>query len=114
MTYEIGQKVETPFGVCKVMNVDGLLIKVEHVGTLSEFELPIGMLSLYKTAHDKLLSMGFEFEEVLDWAKNPFSHNWKKDGQKITIYLFENTVTTYEVCKEAIEVLTQYLEEMAK
>lgn len=115
MKYEIGQKVETPFGkgiVTFLSNIgddeiDSVWVSFKNV---PEIEFSINVIKPYKTPHERLLEMGFEFEEVLDWGNNPFCHNWRKDDQKITIYLSENTITTYEVCKEAIAVLTQYLE----
>lgn len=111
MKYEIGQKVTTPLGVAVIKYyLGGNTTWLSFDENMAEIEFDIKYLKPYKTPHEKLLEMGFEFEEVLDWGNNPFSHNWIKDDQKITIYLSENTITTYEVCKEAIAVLTQYLE----
>lgn len=114
MKYEIGQKVETPFGIAEIVFLHDIPIKWARVKIPNNHEwlysFNVDDLKPYKTPYEKLLEMGFEFEEVLDWGENPFCHNWRKDDQRITIYLSENTITTYEVCKEAIAVLTQYLE----
>lgn len=116
MTYEIGQKVETQLGVGIIYTMqttkDQVIYKVDFEKKKLNFLAAFveEELKPYKTPHDKFVEMGFKFEEVLDWGGNPFSYNWRKDDQRITIYLSENTITTYEVCKEAIAVLTQYLE----
>ena len=108
MTYEVGQKVETPFGICKVTDVNGLLVKVEHAGTLSEFELPIGMLSPYKTADEKLIEMEYYYvrgyENYLLYAKGV---------NAVIIHPRSKTYTTnFDITLELSRILTQYLEEL--
>lgn len=116
MTYEIGQKVETPLGVgvlYTTQTINGFVkYKVEFEKSTLNFLASFveEELKPYKTPHEKLLDMGFEFAVDVDWANMDFSHKFSKDDQRITIYLYDKTVTTYEVCKEAIAVLTEYLE----
>lgn len=68
MTYEIGQKVETPLGVGEIID-----IFTREDKTISECKVCIKSHSVwfgvddlkpYKSGHDKLLSMGFEM--ILD------------------------------------------------
>lgn len=109
--YEIGQQVETPIGKGKIFdtNNSGDMYHVELKDGSTKWFWE-GYLKPYKTPHEKLIDLGFTFDVDVDWANMDFSHKFSKDEQRITIYLYDKTVTTYEVCKEAIVVLTEYLE----
>ena len=136
MTYEIGQKVETPLGVGGIIDVF-----TREDKTISECKVCIKTHSVwfgvddlkpYKTAHDKLLSMGFE-EKIHD---KTVEREIKRGDYKqyvnypivILIDLNQKDFTTYTlyngsknnvddvswVSLELSRILTQYLEEMAE
>ncbi len=120
MTYEIGQKVETPLGVGEVIDVF-----TREDKTISECKVCIKTYSVwfgvddlkpYKTAHEKLIKMGFT--ATLEFDKYPIYRN--NFGLELSFNPIEKTyyLTKWEestkVSLELSRILTQYLEEMAE
>lgn len=115
--YKIGDKVETPFGVGKVLNINGLIGTFEQQATLSTFEFPIGDVKPYRTAHEKLIELGWE------------NKLYERDTRRYEAYnmwvIFDVTNKTYTINKlvgiaiicpnidiALSRILTQYLEEL--
>lgn len=130
MKYEIGQKVETPLGVGKVVGYHELydiyLVDLNDEFTNKQFKEY--HLKPYKSPHDKLLSMGFE-EKIHDKTveretKNGDYKQYVKYPFVILIDLNRKDFTTYTlyndsknnvddvswVSLELSRILTEYLE----
>ena len=117
--YKIGDKVETPLGVAKVLGINGLIGTFEHQATLSTFEFPIGAVKPYRTAHEKLIEMGYEvFDEDhmgIIYRDKTCCINISKIGKS---YWLEGRprgdyiVNVPEVDLTLSRILTQYLEEL--
>ena len=139
MKYEIGQKVETPLGVGTVVKVykkcPGLtdhthLIRFDvdekHIYAIGFNE---GLLKPYKTAHEKLLAMGWEEklhdkaveEEVKEgiykqYVSYPYVILIDLELKEFTSYVLYTGSSDVDdvswINLELSRILTQYLEEM--
>ena len=116
MTYEIGQKVETPLGVGTISYIDSEFAWVSIKGT-PEIEFDIRHLKPYKTAHERLLEMGWE--DVETYSVDIIEY--RKDGSEIYVYkrdkkyeAYDGLSSAYSMNLELSRILTQYLEEMAE
>ena len=124
MTYEIGQKVETPLGVGEIVGVIeypkgygntyrvDIKIKEEVINKMYEFD----ELKPYKTAHEKLIEMGLHFKITNDYAGDIFSHEWWNDNnyRVLAFYVNEKETTVSEANHDIMRIIPQYLEEMAE
>lgn len=110
MNFELGQKVITPLGVGVINALDTIHACVVFKQYSQELPFKYEHLKPYTSPHDRLIELGFELTVDVDWANMAFSHKFSKDEQRITIYLYDKTVTTFEVCKEAIAIISEYLE----
>lgn len=110
MNFELEQKVITPLGVGVINALDNIYAWIVFKQYPQELPFKYEHLKPYKTPHERLIDLGFTFDVDVDWANMDFSHKFSKDEQRITIYLYDKTVTTYEVCKEAIVIISEYLE----
>ena len=120
MKYEIGQKVETPLGVEEITFISEFthdLTPAYHV-RLKGHELCFSEdeLKPYKTAHEKLLSMGLSLKIRKNWGGGVFSHEWWNDDNErvLVFYVDEKTTTVYEANHEIMRIIPQYLEEMSE
>src|SRR5690554_3245177 len=125
--FKAGDKVETPFGVGIFYGyIDGgfmsgsLRVDYEKVQTGAVYFWNEDDIKPYKTAHEKLIDLGWEFCE---WSiKENFKQYEKFDGisrrtmsirickDRHGIYYFLNNFTYVE--KELSKILTQYLVEL--
>lgn len=125
--FKVGDKVETPFGVGIFHSyVDGgfmsgsFRVRYEKVQTGGVYFWNEDDIKPYKTAHEKLIDLGWEFCE---WSiKENFKQYEKYNEYSRTtmsirifknrhgIYYFLNNFTYVE--KEFSKILTQYLEEL--
>ena len=121
MTYEIGQKVETPLGVGVVKglrsnNTKFVTVKFNDDDSMCmEFESQY--VKPYKSAHEKLIEMGLSLKIINDaWSLSVFSHEWWSDDNRriIAFYTLDKLVTVYEANHEIMRIIPQYLEEMAE
>ncbi len=125
MTYEIGQKVETPLGVGEIVGVIeypkgygntyrvDIKIKEEVINKMYDFD----ELKPYKTAHEKLLEMGYECDGTYDGKQ----YTNTKEDETLPVEINIDTHNKYYyipnndyVNLELSKILTQYLEEMAE
>ena len=123
MTYEIGQKVETPLGVGEIVGVIeypkgygntyrvDIKIKEEVINKMYDFD----ELKPHKTAHEKLLSMGYECEDT--YSGKQYTNTKEDEALPVRVdideiskyyYIPDNDCVNLELSR----VLTQYLEEM--
>ena len=118
MKYEIGQKVETPLGVGVVKyNMGGSILWVSFDENRPEIEINKEDIKPYRTAHDKLLSMGLSLKIINDaWGSSVFSHEWWSDDNRriIAFYMLDKLVTVYEANHEIMRIIPQYLEEIVE
>lgn len=65
MKFEVGQKVETPFGKAEIVFLDDIPIKWARVKIPNNHEwlypFNVDDLKPYKTPHEKLIELGFKF-----------------------------------------------------
>ena len=119
MTYEIGQKVETPLGVGNVVGYHEFY-EIYSVDLLTNPEFtdqPFKEYHLkpYKTANDKLIEMGLHLKITKNWAGGIFSHEWWNDNNRvIAFYVNEKETTVFEANHDIMRIIPQYLEEMAE
>lgn len=134
MTYEIGQQVETPFGVGEVVALGSAFNGVESYRvrfTLPKdengylhpiIEFPHYHLKPYKKAHEKLLEIGFEVYLNDDYTIiyfNKTTYQFVKIDKKFKTYqsYWEDESYNYNphfITLELSRILTQYLEELAE
>ena len=110
--YKVGDKVETRLGVGEVITVTNGWITVDILDYLiTAWHLDI---EPYRTAHEKLIEMGWKLEKVIGCYNQVYLHKWldTNDDVRIRIYLDDKTFTTFELPNEHIGILTQYLEEL--
>ena len=126
MTYEIKQKVETPLGIGTIVGSKPILYardvyNVELKTKERDFYIWFtqDVLKPYKTPHERLLEMGYVYEE----HKQGHRYTHKENLDYIDIDLFRNTFYHFEFSfrkfpkpagtnLELLKILTQYLEEM--
>ena len=116
MEFKIGQKVNVPLGVGVIKYyMGGSTVWVSFDENMAEIELDIKHLKPYKTAHEKLIDMGFtRFYELSN------SINYSNGQNLISFDKGSNTVLFYNrfnmdcsvINMELSRILTQYLEEM--
>ena len=111
--FKAGDKVETPFGVGIFERyVDGgfmsgsLRVCYEKVQTGGVYFWNEDDIKPYKTAHEKLIDMGYEFVK----ANNCVFYR-HEELPKITIYN-DKTYSCSDADLELSKILTQYLEEL--
>jgi len=105
--YKIGDKVETPLGVGKLVDIsqnNETKFKVAY-GTRTTWYAHDEITS-YRTAHEKLIEMGYKLTKYTDYV----SYRHKK-MVGIVIYN-DNTYSCNDTNLELSYILTQYLEEM--
>ena len=118
MTYEIGQKVETPLGVGKVVGYHELydiyLVDLLTNPAFTNQQFKEYHLKPYKTAHDKLVEMGLHLKITNDYAGGIFSHEWWNDNnyRVLAFFVNEKQTTVYEANHDVMRIIPQYLEEM--
>lgn len=112
--YKVGDKVETPLGVGVIKWIDKasknedegfdtIYVSIKH---FPEIEFNERHIKPYRTAHEKLIEMGYEFEQL--------------EGYKIYRHIEKSIIGVYEdktyCCVEVdldlSRILTQYLEEL--
>lgn len=125
--FKAGDRVETPFGVGIFQSyVDGgfmsgsFRVHYEKVQTGGVYFWNEDDIKPYKTAHEKLIDLGWEFwgeylkykqyEKFDETSRRTTSIRIYKDHHGI--YYFLNNFTYVE--KELSKILTQYLEELEK
>ena len=111
MTYEIGQKVETEKGNGIIVGISGYeeqlyIVEITNIGKWGFNE---HQLKPYRTAHEKLLEMGYECEERRD--VKIYRHENKISSVRV---YDDNTISCNDIDLELSRILTQYLEEMAE
>ncbi len=123
MTYEIGQKVETPLGWGRLSYFDSEFAWVSIKGT-PEIEFDIRHIKPYKTAHDKLIDMGFsyEYDECNDELSDKVHTYYNaKRHLKIEVTVTPNGVGwhthfydayNYIANLETLEIIKQLVEEL--
>ena len=107
MKYKIGDKVETPLGVGKLVDIsqnNETKFKVAY-GTRTTWYAHDEITS-YRTAHEKLIEMGYESTKGNNFTK--YRHD---ELPRITIYN-DNTYSCSDTNLELSRILTQYLEEL--
>jgi len=102
--------VITPLGVGVINALDNIYTWIVFKQYAQELPFKYEHLKPYTSPHDRLIELGFELTVDVDWANMDFSHKFSKDEQRIIIYLHDKTVTVYEVGKEAIAIIPEYLE----
>ena len=129
MTYKIGQKVETPLGVGTVTVIDkdlkwNTLIAV-NIGKLSIDYIGLVFkesdITPYKSAHDKLVEMGFVIVEdniawvVYEYKKAEYVIRFCKGSKQVGVYHdYEDNANYRYISLKLSRILTQYLEEMSE
>ena len=108
MKYEIGQKVETGKGNGIIVGISGYeeqlyIVEITNIGNWGFNE---HQLKPYRTAHEKLIEMGYESTKGNNFTK--YRHD---ELPRITIYN-DNTYSCSDTNLELSRILTQYLEEM--
>ena len=117
MTYEIGQKVETPLGVGIIYTIqtikEQVMYKVEFEKTKLNFLASFveEELKPYKTAHERLIEMGFTY--IVDYYDYSLFHN-EKTNEEVYVYHNKTYDANINITLELSRILTQYLEEMAE
>jgi len=116
MTYEIGQKIETPFGIGTIIRSKPILYardvyKVEIKTKDRDYDIWFtqGVLKPYKTAHDRLIEMGFELvtaNKLIYITYDDLTH-FVVDKERKELNFHIGTVDL-----ELSRILTQYLEEL--
>ena len=113
--FKAGDKVETPFGVGIFYGyIDGgfmsgsLRVDYEKVQTGAVYFWNEDDLKPYKTAHEKLIDLGYELTERNDYIF--YRHD---ELPKVTIYS-DKTYSCSDTNLELSKILTQYLEELEK
>lgn len=106
--YKIGDKVETEKGNGIIVAISGYeeqlyIVEITNIGNWGFNE---HKLKTYRTAHEKLIEMGYESTNGNNFTK--YRHD---ELPRITIYN-DNTYSSYDTNLELSRVLTQYLEEM--
>ena len=131
--YKIGDKVETPLGIGVIigkrvaMQHDDIIFEVENKGIKVDFRNT--HVTPYRTAHDKLIEMGYE-EKIHDTAvkhdvESGRYKQYAKNYEVILIDIEDREFTTYTlyngskgvddvswVNHKLSRILTQYLEEL--
>ena len=103
--YKIGDKVETPLG-------SGYVESIRYDGTIGVgIGFPIVYfkekeLTPYRTAHEKLIEMGYELTKRSDYVF--YRHD---DLPRVTIYS-DKTYSCSDTNLKLSRILTQYLEEI--
>lgn len=137
MTYEIGQKVETEKGNGIIVAISGYeeqlyIVEITNIGKWGFNE---HQLKPYKTAHEKLIEMGYEYEEHkqghryihrenkdyidIDLFRESYYHfefKYQRDYRKTPYPIRHYRTTPYPISTnlELSRILTQYLEEMVE
>ena len=98
--YKIGDKVETP-------HFTGIVEKVYESGVKVNGKMfPLKDIKPYRTAHEKLIEMGYELTKRTDYVF--YRHD---DLPRVTIYS-DKTYSCSDTNLALSRILTQYLEEM--
>lgn len=101
--YKIGDKVETPHGVGRVDKVFDSGLRVNFGGSKL---IPLKDVKPYTSAHDKLIKLGYEFQQYDNFKK--YMHD-----ELATVRVDnDKTISCYEITLELSRILTQYLEEL--
>ena len=108
--YKIGDKVEYLNNVWEVCDceIDSVEIYNEKMGV--NIYVPIGDVKPYRTAHEKLIEMGYELT-----INGPIWRTYQTEDLRNAIFFdrLKNTVNTnLHYDKTLSRILTQYLEEM--
>lgn len=130
MKYEVGQKVETPLGVGIIfeeekfdMDLGEWYIEVmigERFGFNRVIPFETVDLKPYKSAHDKLIDMGFEMvlddEEFTIFEHQELDYTIRVDKiwKGIGIHHYNDDPNYRYIYLEISRILTQYLEELEK
>lgn len=124
MTYKIGQQVETPLGVGEVKGVRQYQNPIYQIKFMDSnfkvMDFEEAELKPYKTAHDKLLSMGFEMVlddehfTIFEHQELDYTIRIDKLWKGIGIHHYNDDPHYRYIYLELSRILTQYLEEMAK
>ena len=112
--YKIGDKVEYLNNVWEVCDweVDSVEIYNEKMGV--NIYVPIDDVKPYRTAHDKLIEIGYRISQTTALTHSLYTI-YEKDGSSITIIERRSGnayKTRQEVSLELSCILTQYLEEL--
>lgn len=116
MEFKIGQKVNTPsVGVIKYY-MGGKTVWVTFNENMAEIELDIKHLKPHKTAHERLLEMGYECYETLYSGKQYINIEEDEalpveiniDTRNKCYYIPDNDCVNLELSR----ILTDYLEEL--
>ena len=126
MTYEIGQKVETPLGIGVIQSLEETIFEDEKGNPIYDYAVKFEnnydyytehtldkiiflnhVVKPYRTAHEKLLEMGYECEEKRD--VKIYRHENKISSVRV---YDDNTISCNDIDLELSRILTQYLEEM--
>ena len=118
MTYEIGQKVETPLGVGNVVGYHEFY-EIYSVDLLTNPEFTDQQfkeyhLKPYKTAHEKLIEMGYEYSQI---SEDKDDHYYNSSDGWVWFSISNKNYRVSEdvyVDLELSKILTQYLEEMVE
>ena len=98
--YKIGDKVETP-------QFTGIVEKVYESGVKVNGKMfPLKDITPYRTAHEKLIEMGYELTKRSDYVF--YRHD---DLPRVTIYS-DKTYSCSDTNLVLSRILTQYLEEL--
>lgn len=107
MTYEVGQKVETPLGVGEIKKIetwhDGHIQFVVWINDMGVRFVP-RHLQPYKTPHDKLMGMGYELIQGANIKI--YRHDKLSD---VRVY-DDNTISCNEIDLELAKIIKEYLE----
>ena len=124
MNYKIGDKVETPFGVGIITHIDEFDNEIKEdiywvqIKKAPEIYFNEEHLQYYKTAHDKLLELGWvqqkgTAEHVKMYAHEDYDTGLLCINKDIKQWFYSLlTYTDFFVDLELSKILTQYLEEL--
>jgi len=115
MTYEIGQKVETPLGDGEIKKIetwsDGHNQFVVYIKGIF-VTLSSSQLKPYKTPQERLLELGLKLKIKQNWYGDVFSHEWWNDDdiKVLVFYVYEKQFSVYEASNEIARIIPDYLE----
>ena len=131
--YKIGDKVETPLGVGVIKSLEETIFEDEKGNPIYDYSVKLNnhydfytenkldkiiflsyVIKPYKSAHDKLIELGYRFwdnSNGLQYNKNHIEILIDKEEKKYKVYWMVD-FQAYDVDIELSRILTQYLEEL--
>lgn len=108
--FKVGDKVETEKGNGIIVAIGGYEepIYIAEITNIGKWGFNEHQLKPYKTAHEKLIEMGYEFIQRSNYAF--YRHD---ELPKITVYN-DKTYSCSDINLELSRILTKYLEELEK